>query len=43
MTGTTHHANPALVVEKVVSTFPRASDGHFVITSHSGCLICETD
>ena len=43
MSGTTHHANPALVVEKVVSTFPRASDGHFVITSHSGCLICEAD
>ena len=43
MSGTTHHASPDLVVEKVVSTFPRASDGHFVITSHTGCLICETD
>jgi ubiquinone/menaquinone biosynthesis C-methylase UbiE len=42
MSGTTHHADLALVVEKVVSTFPRASDGYFVITSHTGCLICET-
>ncbi len=42
MSGTTHHAHPALVA-KVLSTFPRASDGHFVITSHSGCLICEAD
>jgi hypothetical protein len=43
MSGTTHHASPELVVEKAVSTLPRASDGHFVITSHTGCLICETD
>ena len=31
------------VVEKVLATFARASDDHYVITSHSGCLICETD
>jgi hypothetical protein len=43
MAGTNHHADPALVVEKVLATFPRTSDDHYVITSHSGCLICETD
>lgn len=42
MAGTDHHADPALVVEKVLATFPRTSDDHYVITSHSGCLICET-
>ena len=41
--GTNHHADPALVVEKVLATFPRNSDDHYVVTSHAGCLICETD
>jgi ubiquinone/menaquinone biosynthesis C-methylase UbiE len=43
MAGTNRHANPALVVEKVLATFPRDSGGDYVITSHSGCVICETD
>jgi SAM-dependent methyltransferase len=42
MSGTSHHANPELVVEQVLATFPRTSDGTYVITSHAGCLICET-
>lgn len=42
MSGTNHSADPALVVEKVLATFPRDPDGDYVITSHSGCVICET-
>lgn len=42
MSGTSHHANPELVIAEVLAAFPRTPDGHFVITSHSGCLICET-
>jgi hypothetical protein len=43
MSGTNYHADPALIVEEVLATFPRTSDGNYVITSHSGCVICETD
>jgi hypothetical protein len=43
MSGTSHHADPDRVVAAVVGTFPRTPDGHYVITSHAGCLICETD
>ncbi len=42
LSGTTHHASPELVVEKVLAAFPKAPDGHYAITSHSGCLICAT-
>jgi SAM-dependent methyltransferase len=40
MSGTSHHADPDRVVAAVVDTFPKSADGHYVITSHSGCLIC---
>jgi hypothetical protein len=43
MSGTSHHADPDRVVATVVDTFPKSPDGHYVITSHSGCLICEND
>ena len=41
MSGTSHHADPDRVAETVAAAFPRTSDGHYAITSHSGCLICE--
>jgi SAM-dependent methyltransferase len=43
MSGTSHHADPDRVVAAVVDTFPKSADGHYVITSHSGCLICTND
>ena len=27
----------------VAATFPRASEGHYVISAHTGCLICHVD
>jgi SAM-dependent methyltransferase len=41
MSGTSHHADPDRVAETVAAAFPRTSDGHYAITSHSGCLICQ--
>jgi SAM-dependent methyltransferase len=41
MSGTTQEADPDHVVETVVTTFPMTIDGHYTITSHSGCLICQ--
>jgi SAM-dependent methyltransferase len=29
--------------EMVAATFPRNPDGHYIITSHAGCLVCEVD
>ena len=40
MSETRQHAEPDQVVAAVLSAFPRTVDGHYVITSHSGCLIC---
>lgn len=41
LSGTIRHANPDHVAKTVVATLPKTPDGHYVITSHSGCLICE--
>ena len=41
MSGTSHHADPDKVVEKVVATFPATPDGTYLITSHAGALVCE--
>jgi ubiquinone/menaquinone biosynthesis C-methylase UbiE len=41
MSGTSHHADPGRVTETVLATFPRSPEGHYVITSHVGCLIGE--
>jgi ubiquinone/menaquinone biosynthesis C-methylase UbiE len=40
MSGTTHHADPEGLIETVMATLPRTPEGHYVITSHAGCLIC---
>jgi SAM-dependent methyltransferase len=42
MSGTSQGAAPERVAEMVAATFPRTA-GHYVITSHAGCLICEVD
>jgi SAM-dependent methyltransferase len=41
MAGTSQEADPDHVAETVAATFPSATDGHYTITSHSGCLICQ--
>ena len=41
MSGTSQEADPDHVVETVAATFPLTIDGHYTITSHSGCLICQ--
>jgi SAM-dependent methyltransferase len=41
MSGTSQEADPDHVVETVAATFPKTVDGHYKITSHSGCLICQ--
>ena len=41
MSGTSQEADPDHVVETVMTTFPKTVDGHYTITSHSGCLICQ--
>jgi SAM-dependent methyltransferase len=41
MSGTSHEAEPERVAETVAADFPRTAGGHYVITSHSGCLVCE--
>jgi len=43
MSETSHHADPERVVAAVVATLPRSPEGHFLINSHAGCLICEVD
>jgi SAM-dependent methyltransferase len=40
--GTSQHADAERIVAKVLDAFPRSADGHCVITSHAGCLICRT-
>jgi SAM-dependent methyltransferase len=42
MSGTSQGADPERVAEMVAATFPRTATGHYVITSHAGCLICTT-
>jgi SAM-dependent methyltransferase len=41
MSGTSHHADPGRVIQTVVATLPRSPEGHYMITSHVGCLIAE--
>jgi SAM-dependent methyltransferase len=41
MSGTSQGAAPERVADMVAATFPRTAAGHYVITSHAGCLICE--
>ncbi len=41
MSGTSRHADPERLAETVAAAFPRTAEGHYVITSHSGCLVCE--
>jgi ubiquinone/menaquinone biosynthesis C-methylase UbiE len=41
MPGTSHHAVPERLIETVVAALPRTPEGHYVITSHAGCLVAE--
>jgi SAM-dependent methyltransferase len=41
MSGTSRDADADGVAEAVAAAFPRTAEGHYAITSHSGCLICE--
>ena len=41
LSGTGHHAVPEDVLETVLAALPRTPEGHYVITSHAGCLIAE--
>jgi SAM-dependent methyltransferase len=41
MSGTSHAADPERVAQAVAADFPRTAEGHYAITSHSGCLVCE--
>ena len=41
MSGTSHEADPDHVAETVAATLPLTIDGHYIITSHSGCLVCQ--
>ena len=41
MAGTSHYADPERVIATVVATLPRSPDGHYLIKTHTGCLICE--
>jgi SAM-dependent methyltransferase len=43
MSGTSRDAAPESLAETVAAAFPRTPEGHYVITSHAGCLICEVD
>ena len=41
MAGTSHYADPERVIATVVATLPRSPEGHYLINTHTGCLICE--
>jgi SAM-dependent methyltransferase len=41
LSGTSHGVDSERVAETVAADFPRTAEGHYVITSHSGCLVCE--
>ena len=43
MPGTHEHADPDVLIETVLSALPVTPDGHYVITTHAGCLIAELD
>ena len=42
MAGTSHYADPERVIATVVATLPRNADGDYLISTHTGCLICES-
>jgi SAM-dependent methyltransferase len=42
MSGTKHNDDPERLVAGVVARFPAAPDAVFTVTTHTGCLICET-
>jgi hypothetical protein len=41
LSGTSHGVDQERVAETVAADFPRTAGGHYVITSHSGCLVCQ--
>jgi len=41
--GARHGADLEDLAATVASTFPRAPEGHYVITANTGCLICHVD
>jgi SAM-dependent methyltransferase len=41
--GARHGADPDDLAATVASTLPRAPEGHYVITAHTGCLVCHVD
>jgi len=43
VTGTARSADPDQLSARVAATLGRSPEGHYVITSHAGCLICEVD
>jgi SAM-dependent methyltransferase len=43
MSGTSLAADPEHIARTVAATLPKTPDGHYTITSHSGCLICQAD
>jgi SAM-dependent methyltransferase len=42
MSGTQHNDDPERLVAGVVARFPAGPDAVFTVTTHTGCLICET-
>lgn len=40
--GASRRTDAERIVTAVLAAFPRSADGHYVITTHAGCLICET-
>lgn len=38
----TRQAGTEGIAAAVVDALPRSADGHYVITTHAGCLVCET-
>jgi ubiquinone/menaquinone biosynthesis C-methylase UbiE len=41
VSGTSHQVDSEHVIETVVTALPRTPEGHYLITSHTGCLIGE--
>jgi ubiquinone/menaquinone biosynthesis C-methylase UbiE len=41
LSGTSHGVDQERVAETVAADFPRTAAGHYVITTHCGCLVCE--
>ena len=41
--GARHGSDLADLAATVAATFPRTQEGHYVITAHTGCLVCLGD